>query len=54
MWDAKNLEVTNFTEANDLLKRDYCDGFEVEALTGRACGRTVFPSTRFLMTPLGT
>jgi len=31
-WDAKNLQVTNVSEANDLLKRDYRDGFEVEEL----------------------
>ena len=31
-WDAAQLEVTNISEANDLLKRTYRDGFEVPGL----------------------
>lgn len=32
MWDAEKLQVTNIQEANDLIKRDYRDGFEVKGL----------------------
>ena len=32
MWDAGKLEVTNLAAANELLKRNYRDGFEVEGL----------------------
>jgi len=32
LWDAERLHVTNLTEANGLLKREYRDGFSVEGL----------------------
>ncbi len=32
MWDAEKLAVTNFPEANELLRREYRKGFEVEGL----------------------
>ena len=31
-WDAENLKVTNLEDANELLKREYRDGFEVAGL----------------------
>jgi hypothetical protein len=31
-WDAESLEVTNLAEANQLLKREYRDKFQVEGL----------------------
>ncbi len=31
-WDAKNLQVTNLSEANALIRRTYRKGFEVEGL----------------------
>ena len=31
-WNGKKLEVTNVTEANEVLKRNYRNGFEVEQL----------------------
>lgn len=33
MWDAEKLEVTNLAEANQLIKREYRDGFKVEGLS---------------------
>ncbi len=32
MWDAENLQVTNLTAANKLLKRHYRNGFDVKDL----------------------
>jgi predicted dehydrogenase len=32
MWDADQLQVTNLSEANPLLRREYREGFEVENL----------------------
>jgi predicted dehydrogenase len=33
MWDAERLEVTNLSDANQLLRRKYRAGFEVEGLS---------------------
>lgn len=30
LWDAKNMKVTNFDEANQFVKRDYRDGWRLE------------------------
>lgn len=29
LWDAKNMKVTNFDEANEFVRRDYRDGWEL-------------------------
>ena len=30
LWDAKNMKVTNFDEANQFVRREYRDGWKVE------------------------
>lgn len=30
LWDAKNMKITNFDEANQFVKRDYRDGWKLE------------------------
>ncbi len=37
-WNAKALEITNCLPANDLLARDYRDGFQVSALERAVAG----------------
>ena len=32
MWDANQFQVTNLAAANELLRREYREGFEVENL----------------------
>jgi len=27
LWDAKNMKITNFDDANQFVKRDYKNGF---------------------------
>jgi hypothetical protein len=29
-WDAKNLKITNYDEANQWVKRDYRDGWKLK------------------------
>ena len=30
LWDAKNMKVTNFDEANQFVKRDYNQGYALK------------------------
>jgi hypothetical protein len=30
LWDAKNMKITNFDEANQFVKRDYREGWKLE------------------------
>lgn len=30
LWDAKNMKITNFDEANEFVKRDYRNGYKLE------------------------
>jgi len=29
LWDAKNMKITNFDEANQFVKREYRDGYKI-------------------------
>ena len=29
LWDAKNMKITNFDEANQFVKREYRDGWKL-------------------------
>jgi hypothetical protein len=31
LWDAQNMKVTNFDDANQFVKRDYRDGYALKA-----------------------
>ncbi len=30
LWDAKNMKITNFDEANQFVKREYSEGWKLE------------------------
>jgi len=31
LWDAKNMKITNFDEANQFVKREYREGWSLKA-----------------------